>query len=305
MNNICLAYISCNNSTDPEFDKQLKQINLKKLTHMAIAFSAIKKENGKWLPFLSSKVLLGIRKIQTEIAAQEADTKLLISIGGAGCDGFCQASSTASGRKHFAEAAVSLIDELNLDGIDIDWEFPGESTLGIACCKNCRKDFILLLEELKKQLDTRTLTIAAGSNRYTGLNIKRLEKTVDYIFVMTYDLGIMHSNIYLSKIFVTMWHILGIPKDKLCIGVPLYGRNIKKLTEDMNFKMLSDGKITHFSGQSFSYYNGKRWCFDTEKDVKKKALWAKKTGLGGIFCWEIKGDDNNHILNAMSQGNTY
>lgn len=302
MDNICLAYIACNNSSDCNFLKQIKQIDFKKLTHMAIAFSTIKKENGTWIPFVSAEIINGIRKIQTEISVQHADTKLILSIGGASCDGFCQASSTYSARKQFTEEAVKLINELNLDGIDIDWEFPGESTLGIAGCKNCKKDFILLLEELRKQLNpNKLLTIATGSNRYFGLNVKQIEKIVDYVFVMTYDLGYMHSNIHLSKLFINMWHIFGISKNKLCIGVPLYGRNIKNLNEDMNFKSLSKGKITHFLGQSFSYYNSKRWCFDTEKDIKKKALWAQKKGLGGIFCWEIKGDCRNRILNAMHE----
>ncbi|MDE5670782.1 MAG: hypothetical protein K2I14_04895 [Eubacterium sp.] len=302
MRNICLAYISCNQSYSRDFEKQLKSIDFKKLTHIAIAFSTIKEENGAWIPFLSSDVINGIKKIQAEIAVQNAATRLILSIGGANCDGFCQASSTHNARKHFTEKAVKLINELNLDGIDIDWEFPGESALGIASCKHCKKDFILLLKELRKQLNSnQLLTIAAGSNRYFGLNVKQIENIIDYVFVMTYDLGYMHSNIYLSKMFINMWHLFGISKNKLCIGVPLYGRNLKHLEEDLRFNELSKGKITNFLGQSFSYYNGSKWCFDTEKDVKKKALWAQKKGLGGIFCWEIKGDDNNRILNAMNE----
>ncbi len=273
MDNICLAYIACNNSSDCNFLKQIKQIDFKKLTHMAIAFSTIKKRKRHMDSLCIIRDYKRHKKIQTEISVQHADTKLILSIGGASCDGFCQASSTYSARKQFTAEAVKLINELNLDGIDIDWEFPGESTLGIAGCKNYKNDFILLLEELRKQLNpNKLLTIATGSNRYFGLNVKQIEKIVDYVFVMTYDLGYMHSNIYLSKLFINMRHIFGISKNKLCIGVPLYGRNIKNLNEDMNFKSLSKGKITHFLGQSFSYYNSKRWCFDTEKDIKKKAL---------------------------------
>lgn len=299
MDNICLAYISCNCSYSRDFENQLKKIDFKQLTHMAIAFATIHEENS--LPFLSPDVINGIQKIQAEITDQNADTKLLLSVGGAGYDGFCQASSTDSSRKLFTKEVIKLINEFSLDGIDLDWEFPGESALGIASCKNCKEDFILLLEELRQQLKPPLLlTVAAGSNRYFGIDIKRMRKAVDYVFVMTYDLGPMHSSIYLSKLFINMWHILGIPENKLCIGVPLYGRNLKHLEEDLRFNELSKGKITNFLGQSFSYYNGSKWCFDTEKDVKKKALWARKKGLGGIFCWEIKGDDHNRILNAMN-----
>lgn len=299
MQQICLGYIACSNAADAEFEEQLKQIDFKKLTHAAVAFSGIQLEDGKWIAVLSPAVEAGIQKIKAEITAQNANTKLLLSVGGAGCDGFCQAARTESGRRRFAESISALIDRFALAGADIDWEFPGESVLDICSCKHCKTDFILLLEALRMQLKQHILTIAVGSNRYFGIDVKRVGAIVDYVFVMTYDLGIMHSNAYLSKAFVTMWHLLGIPKDQLCIGVPLYGRNIKNLKLDMAFQRLSNGKIKRFLGQSFSRYENATWCFDTEEDVRKKARWAQKTGLGGIFCWEMKNDDRNRILNAM------
>lgn len=299
MEKVCLAYVGCGNTPTGKFDEQIKKINMKKLTHMAVAFLTFSEVNGKWMPYLSPLLKSNIKRIKEEIAAQHADTKLLLSVGGAGADGFCQATRTASGRKETAKILTNIVDELSVDGIDIDWEFPGEPILGIACCKNCKTDFVLFLEELKKQLKSHLLTIAVGSNRYFGLDVKRIGKAVDYVFVMTYDLGLMHSNFFLSTAFINMWHLFGIPYDKLCIGVPIYGRNVKNLEKDMGFKNLSKGKITHFLGQSYSDYDGEKWCFDTEDDIKKKAVWAQKRNLGGIFCWEITNDDNNRILNSM------
>jgi len=141
--------------------------------------------------------------------------------------------------------------------------------------------------------------VAVGSNRYFGLKPRRINDFVDYVFVMTYDLGLMHSNFYLSKAFVMMWNILGISREKICIGVPLYGRNVKHLDSDRPFNELYKGKITRTFGQSFSEYNGSVWCFDTEADVKAKSEWAAKRGFGGIFCWEIFGDIDNRILSLM------
>lgn len=301
-NKLCLAYIVGNNSSNREFDAKLKQIDFNELTHISVAFSLIKETDGKWLPYISNQIRTGIAKIKAEIKAQNADAKILLSVGGAGADGFCQASGTEDGRKCFADAIIELVDEFSLDGIDIDWEFPGESVFGIACCKHCKTDFLLLLEELRRRMGSRLLTVAVGSNRYFGIDVKRLGRIVDYVLVMTYDLGVMHSNIYLSKAFVTMWKLLGIPKNKVCIGIPVYGRNVKRLKEDIKYCEASNGKISCFLGQSFSKYNGAKWCFDTEKDVARKAAWAAKNGFGGVFCWEITGDDSNRILNAMNSG---
>lgn len=299
---LCLAYIAGADTSEKKLNEKLNQIDFKKLTHICIAFSLIHEKNGEWLPYVTNDLSSGIKKIRSQIKLQGADTKVLLSVGGAGADGFCMAASTAQSRKKFTNELLKIVDEYDFDGVDIDWEFPGESTLGINSCAHCKSDFFLLLNDLKSSLNKRLLTIAVGSNRYFGLSVKQIGKVVDYVFVMTYDLGVMQSNIYLSKIFVNMWKWLGIPKQKVCIGVPVYGRNVKKLSEDISFREASHGRITHFFGQSFSNYQGKKYCFDTEADVERKALWANKNSLGGVFCWEITCDDRNRILNAMSRG---
>lgn len=299
---LCLAYIMCEDTPERSFQESLKQIDFKKLTHICIAFSLIRENNGEWLPYVTNEVAGGIHKIKSEIERQGAATKVLLSVGGAGADGFCMATQSAQSRKRFIRELMDIIDDYELDGVDIDWEFPGESVLGIHSCDHCKSDFVLLLEELKGVLNRRLLTIAVGSNRYFGLDVKRIGEIVDYVFVMTYDLGVMQSNIYLSKIFVTMWRLLGIPKDKVCIGVPLYGRYVKKLSESVGFHEAAQGKITHYLGQSFSKYHGKMYCFDTVEDVERKARWANQNSLGGVFCWEIRCDNRNRILNAMSRG---
>lgn len=301
-NKICLAYISGSDKQDGAFEKNLKQIDFKMLTHISVAFSKIKETDGKWLPYISDEIKSGINKIKSEIISQNADTKLLLSVGGAMADGFCQASRTDDNRKNFTDRIIEIVNEFSLDGIDIDWEYPGESMLGITCCEHCKTDFILLLQELRNRLGEKLLTVAVGSNRYFGIDVKQLGRIVDYVLVMTYDLGIMHSNVCLSKTFVIMWRLLGVPKSKLCIGVPVYGRNVKNLQQCVNFSKASKGIVSSFMGQSFSKYQGAKWCFDTELDVEKKANWARQNCLGGVFCWEITGDDNNRILNAMNKG---
>ncbi|MGN1328257.1 MAG: glycoside hydrolase family 18 protein [Eubacterium sp.] len=301
-NKLCLAYICGNDKNDGMLDDQLKKIDFNKLTHICIAFSLIKENGGYWLPYISEELAMGIKKIKGEIKAQNADTKILLSVGGAYADGFCMASRTAESRRLFAQTIVAIIDEFDLDGVDIDWEYPGESMLGITCCEHCKSDFIQLLEELRALLKSRYLTVAVGSNRYFGIDVKRLGAIVDYVFVMTYDLGVMHSNVFLSKTFVTMWRLFGIPKNKLCIGVPIYGKNVKNLDDTKKYCELSRGKLNHFLGQSFSEYDGKKYSFDTDIDVEKKARWALKNDLGGVFCWEITGDENNRLLSAMNRG---
>lgn len=41
--------------------------------------------------------------------------------------------------------------------------------------------------------------------------------------------------------------------------------------------------------------------FDTQRSVRAKGELIRQYGLGGIFAWELDGD-NGHILNAMHEG---
>jgi chitinase len=38
---------------------------------------------------------------------------------------------------------------------------------------------------------------------------------------------------------------------------------------------------------------------DTPRSVAEKGLYIKEKGLAGIFSWELDGDGNGDILNAM------
>lgn len=44
---LCLAYIVCSDKQDGTFEKNLKQIDFKMLTHISVAFSKIKETDGK------------------------------------------------------------------------------------------------------------------------------------------------------------------------------------------------------------------------------------------------------------------
>lgn len=295
---VCLAYIGINSIINKGSDI-LQTIDFKKLTHICIAFAGIKQTENIWLPYITDDAAAKIAEIKDEINIQKADTKILISVGGASQDGFCRAARTSENRNLFAAKVKEILNRFQLDGVDIDWEFPGSSSLGIASCKNCKKDYILLLKAIRNQINQKLLTVAIGSNRFIGVDVKAIAETVDFVFVMTYDLGISQSNAYITKMFIRMWKFHGIPCHKLCLGVPFYGRNVKKLNESIDFSKISSGKITHIGGQSFSDFSGKTWCFDTENDIKEKARWASKNHLAGIFCWEITSDLNNQLIRAM------
>lgn len=69
-------------------------------------------------------------------------SKVLLAVGGqtAGTWGFSQTASTPASRANFAQQCLNIVTKHNLDGIDIDWEFPTNAQ---------RADFVKLHQDLK------------------------------------------------------------------------------------------------------------------------------------------------------------
>ncbi|WP_323174343.1 glycosyl hydrolase family 18 protein [Natrialba sp. PRR66] len=156
-------------------------------------------------------------KTFAEYAAERDDTKFVLSIGGWGdSEYFSDAALTQANRERFASDCVDLVEMANLDGIDIDWEFPG----GGGCTGDdpvCDMDnvvrdgdqerFTLLCQEVRDQLNTAAtndperdepyeLTAAVSANPEIvegtadgndGLEHDELSDILDFIQVMTFD----------------------------------------------------------------------------------------------------------------------
>ncbi|WP_259391657.1 glycoside hydrolase family 18 protein [Paenibacillus sp. 1011MAR3C5] len=175
-------------------------------------------------------------------------TKFVLAVGGYSVDGFSDASMDGT-RYLFTESIIELVKELDLDGVDIDWEFPGHDGWGTV--KASPKDtvnFTSLMRELREKLnllphkgDKRyILTFAAGSQDwyFEKVELKEVEKYVDYINVMSYDLtgrwsdktG-FNANLYTDSQgqsplsidqIIASYLKHGVDSKKLLLGIPAY-----------------------------------------------------------------------------------
>jgi GH18 family chitinase len=99
--------------------------------------------------------------------------KVLISVGGwTWSGGFSEMSLSRASRKKFIDSAAAFVRQHDLDGIDLDWEYPGLPGAGNPHRPQDRRNFTLLLGERRRELNITQkpagkrylLTIAAGAS---------------------------------------------------------------------------------------------------------------------------------------------
>ncbi|NCD00062.1 MAG: T9SS type A sorting domain-containing protein [Bacteroidia bacterium] len=192
--------------------------------------------------------------------------KVLISVGGwTKGQNFHAMALTKEGRNTFISSVIAFLKQYPfIDGIDIDWEYPGVNRAADSndsADKGCpggpedAANYVLLLKELREAynsngLTNKLLTIAATINQNTiaqGANPKDYEQYLDIINLMSYDahgafdrVTNHHAAIYPNpsdpsatkleretfnaQAAGAYYASCGVPKSKITIGSPWYSR---------------------------------------------------------------------------------
>lgn len=173
-----------------EKDYHPEKLPLEKLTHIIFSFATI--QDGE-MGFRNESAG---KKLEALVAQKQnhPHLKVMIACGGWGADGFSDAALTAESRQKFVKSAMAFIEKYQLDGMDMDWEYPGISGAGTKARPDVdRENFTAIMKLLREELDKlgrpQTLTFAsAGWERYYNfVDLDEVMKYADYMNVMTYD----------------------------------------------------------------------------------------------------------------------
>lgn len=261
--------------------------------------------------------------IELRDKAKAQSAKVFISISGADAD-FTTMASTATSRTTFINLCMNVVRQYNLDGIDMDWEFPKTSN-------GTDITYTALMKQLSDSCHTNSkyyLTAAITAGKYSGAIRDAISTEllmgnyVDWFNIMSYDDFQTdplypfqhHTPLALSTTSFNYWiNTRGMPKAKAVLGIAGYGRpsGITQTNNILSFDQIllqggnpqSDSAIvTSTATNNYKiYYNG-------IATVKRKAMLAKQSG-NGIMMWEKTQDvhDNNSLLKAVCDtiGRTY
>jgi len=240
------------------------QIDASKLTRINYAFANI--QNGRMVP--GSPADAQNFAILRSIRHTNPDLTILISVGGwLWSTNFSDMALTRESRAAFEDSVMQFLTRFDLDGLDIDWEYPGMPGAGHPFRPEDKQNFTSLLRELRERFDASArrgrrlyLTIAMGASDEVIANteMQKVQRYVDTVNLMTYDyyepgsesITGNHSPLYAdpadpkaasSADTVRAFQKAGVPAEKILLGVPFYGHEWGQV-KDQNHGLFQVGK---------------------------------------------------------------
>mgnify|MGYP000847477925 CR=1 FL=1 len=227
----------------------LDNFDASQMTHIIFCFGRL---NGNRFGIRSDRDTAVIEKM-ISLKQKNPDLKVLISLGGwGGCKTCSDVFATKEGRKEFVESIKEIYDYFKVDGLDLDWEYPGISGYpGHKFAPEDKKNFTKLVKELRKLGYDKELSFAAGaSQRFldSAIQWKQVMKKVDYVNLMTYDMSgpgsktAMHHTALFSSPEQPRsadWMVkalidIGVPAEKIVVGGAFYGKIFENVESNNN-----------------------------------------------------------------------
>ncbi len=253
----------------------VSDIPWEKVTTVNYAFLDLK-ENGTVTYFDTYADPLNLEEMK-EYKRKYPAVKVLVSVGGWTLSKyFSPVAADPAKRLEFARSVLRIIRKYDLDGVDIDWEYPGGGGMeGNYASPDDGKNFVLLLKTIRevfnqaeeKDHEDYMITVAAPADPVKAgrINWTEASRYLDAIDVMTYDYHGAWEDVtgFLAPLYADpnapytdpnvkwhfnvnytiQWYIQHVPdRTKIVLGLPFYSRSFANVPSN------NDGLYQPFSG---------------------------------------------------------
>ncbi len=166
-------------------------IPVEKLTHIIFSFTEVIDNE---MAFKNDSYSIKLEELVKQ-KERNPELKVMIACGGwGGSGGFSDMASTPESMDRFIESTIAFINKYDLDGVDIDWEYPGMRGAGNPYRPEDRENFTALMKGLREAFDKSekklilTFASAGWERYYDHIEPGEVMKYADYMNIMTYDL---------------------------------------------------------------------------------------------------------------------
>jgi chitinase len=208
---------------------------------------------------------------------------VLVSVGGwLWSTNFSDVALTRHSRRIFIQSVMDFLDRYDLDGLDVDWEYPGMPGAGHPFRPEDKQNFTTLLKQLQNGFKSHArkthhklfLTFAAGASQeyMAHTELGRLQKYADTVNLMAYDYYVPtmnpltghHAPLYTNPMdpahisadaSVQSLEKAGVPAAKILLGVPFYGHAWVHVPE-LNHGLFQPGQPAPQGYAPYSLFDG-------------------------------------------------
>ena len=286
--------------------------------------------NGDWKNL--SKVTSNINTYIRD-KAEKAGTKIVVSVNQKNSGDFSAIAASPELREKVATNILNVIQDLNIDGVDIDWETPKSTEAA---------NFTLLMETIYKKVKAANpeylVTAAIGGGKWQPpcYDLPNSIQYMDYVNLMTYSMtkssGYYQNSLYPSSKGGTLvscsisesikiYNDYNVPNNKILVGIPFYVI-IQTECEGMGSKTgsgksgkynvlfttyaLSETMKEYFdeeAGVPYRYDSANKIfiSYDNEESIKMKCDYINSLGLAGIMYWQYGQDVDDILSNAINK----
>ena len=280
-----------------------------------------------------------------KLKAKHPRLRVLWSFGGwTGSKGFTEAAKDPAA---FARSCAGLLRDPRwaglFDGVDVDWEYP--NACGLSCDESGPRALAEMVGALRRELGPDAVISAAvpgDVGKLAATDYAAVARTADWLSAMTYDFfgtgggtgptaphsaltaypGIPRESATADAAVRGLLG-LGVPPEKVLLGVGFYGRGWTGVTtaapggraagpargrhgeglEDYDVLRRTCPPTGTVGGTAYAFCGDRWWSYDTPETIKTKMAYAVSNRLGGAFAWELSGDTADaRLVTAMATG---
>ncbi len=179
-------------------------------------------------------------------------------------------------RQNFVQELDAFMRQNGFYGVDYDWEFP-ETPVET-------QGYVDLVRETKQ-----ALSAWGGLVTVTLYPKEEMDPTpfltADRIHLMSYDRGTRHATFEQARADVELFLRLGVPPEKLVLGIPFYGRETVE-----PYTAYTYAEIVRLNQPPPEVDEVAGIFFNGIETVQRKTCLAGDLDLAGVMIWEIGQD---------------